>query len=62
MAAGPHDKDTAPPGSTVLSTAAMLAGWGEVEAPDQAAMEKAAAEFKVPVNRLMAIRRYPPQR
>jgi hypothetical protein len=30
----------------------------EVEAPDQAgAMEKAAAEFKVPANRLMAIRR-----
>jgi hypothetical protein len=31
---------------------------GEVEAPDEAAaMEKAAAEFKVPANRLMAIRR-----
>jgi hypothetical protein len=31
---------------------------GAVEAPDEiAALEKAAAEFNVPVNRLMAIRR-----
>jgi hypothetical protein len=31
---------------------------GDVEAPDEAAAtEKAAAEFKVPANRLMAIRR-----
>jgi hypothetical protein len=31
---------------------------GIIEAPDEAAaMEKAAAEFKVPANRLMAIRR-----
>jgi hypothetical protein len=31
---------------------------GAVEAPDQAAViEKAAAEFKVPANRLMAVRR-----
>jgi hypothetical protein len=38
---------------------ASKAVWlGEVEAPDEAAaMEKAAAEFKVPANRLMAIRR-----
>jgi hypothetical protein len=38
---------------------ASKAVWlGAVEAPDGAtAMEKAAAEFKVPANRLMAIRR-----
>jgi hypothetical protein len=31
---------------------------GVIEAPDEAAaMERAAAEFKVPANRLMAIRR-----
>jgi hypothetical protein len=38
---------------------ASKAVWlGEVEAPDEAAaMQRAAAEFKVPANRLMAIRR-----
>jgi hypothetical protein len=38
---------------------ASKAVWlGAVEAPDEAtAMEKAATEFKVPANRLMAIRR-----
>jgi hypothetical protein len=38
---------------------ASKAVWlGAVEAPDEAAaMEKAAAEFRVPANRLMAIRR-----
>ena len=38
---------------------ASKAVWlGEVEAPDEvAAMEKAAAEFKVPAKRLMALRR-----
>jgi hypothetical protein len=38
---------------------ARKAVWlGEVGAPDEAvAMQKAAAEFKVPANRLMAIRR-----
>jgi hypothetical protein len=38
---------------------ASKAVWlGDVEAPDEAAaMEKAAEEFKVPANRLMAIRR-----
>jgi hypothetical protein len=36
----------------------MPAGLGAVEAPDEATtMEKAAAEFKIPANRLMAIRR-----
>jgi hypothetical protein len=38
---------------------ASKAVWlGEVEAPDETvAMEKAAAEFKVPATRLMALRR-----
>ena len=38
---------------------ASKAVWlGTVEAPDEAtAMERAVAEFKVPANRLMAIRR-----
>jgi hypothetical protein len=38
---------------------ASKAVWlGTIEAPDEAgATEKAAAEFKVPANRLMAIRR-----
>jgi hypothetical protein len=38
---------------------AIKAVWhGEVEAPDEAAaMEKAAAEFKVPATRLMTLRR-----
>jgi hypothetical protein len=38
---------------------ASKAVWlGEVEAPDEAtAIEKAAAEFKVPASRLMAVRR-----
>jgi hypothetical protein len=37
---------------------ASKAVWlGDVDAPDEAAaMEQAAAEFKVPANRLMAIR------
>jgi hypothetical protein len=42
----------------IASKARLL---GEVEAPDEAtAMEMVAAEFKVPANRLMAIRRRSP--
>ena len=42
----------------VYKIANKLVWLGGVEAPDEAgAVEKAAEEFKVPVNRLMAIRR-----
>jgi hypothetical protein len=42
----------------VYKIAAKAVRLGTVEAPDAAtAMEKGAAEFKVPANRLMAIRR-----
>jgi hypothetical protein len=42
----------------VYKIANKLVWLGAVEAPDEAdAMEKAPAEFKVPANRLMAIRR-----
>jgi hypothetical protein len=43
---------------TVYKLAAKAVRLGTVEAPDEAAaIEKGAAEFKVPANRLMAIRR-----
>jgi hypothetical protein len=43
---------------TVYKLAAKAERLGTVEAPDEAtAIEKGAAEFKVPANRLMAIRR-----
>jgi hypothetical protein len=43
---------------TICKLAAKAERLGTVEAADQAtAMEKAAAEFKVPATRLMAIRR-----
>jgi hypothetical protein len=43
---------------TVYKLAAKGVRLGIVEAPDEAAaIEKAAAEFNVPANRLMAIRR-----
>jgi hypothetical protein len=43
---------------TIYKLAAKAERLGTVEAPDEAtAIEKAAAEFKVPANRLMAIRR-----
>jgi hypothetical protein len=43
---------------TVYKIANKLVWLGDVEAPDEAAaLEKAAAEFKVPANRLMTIRR-----
>jgi hypothetical protein len=42
----------------VYKIANKLVWLGDIEAPDEtAATEKAAAEFKVPANRLMAIRR-----
>jgi hypothetical protein len=42
----------------VYKIASKAAWLGEVKAPDEAtAMEKAAAEFKVPANRLIALRR-----
>jgi hypothetical protein len=42
----------------VYKIASKAVRLGAVEVPDEAtAMEKAAAEFKVPANRLMAIRR-----
>jgi hypothetical protein len=54
-------KKPQPPKPTIWNVykIASKAVWlGEVEATDEAAaMEKAAAEFKVPVTRLMAIRR-----
>jgi hypothetical protein len=41
----------------IYKIASKGAWLGEVEAPDEAtAIEKAAAEFKAPANRLMAIR------
>jgi hypothetical protein len=49
--------------SAVTASASKAVWLGEVEAPDEAAAtekgaaEKAPAEFKVPVKRLMAIRR-----
>jgi membrane-bound lytic murein transglycosylase B len=43
---------------TIYKLAAKAVRLGQVEAPDEAAaIEKAAAEFKVPANRLMATRR-----
>jgi hypothetical protein len=43
---------------TIYKIAAKAVSLGTVEAPDEAAaIEKGAAEFKVPANRLMAIRR-----
>ena len=43
---------------TIYKLAAKAERLGIVEAPDEAAaIEKGAAEFKVPANRLMAIRR-----
>jgi len=54
-------KKPEPPPSTTwnIYKFASKAVWlGTVEAPDEtAAMETAAAEFKVPANRLMAIRK-----
>jgi hypothetical protein len=42
----------------IYKLAAKAVWLGEVEAPDEtAAIEEGAAEFKVPANRLMAIRR-----
>jgi hypothetical protein len=42
---------------TIYKIAAKAVRLGTVEAPDEAAaMEKAAAEFKVPAKRLMALR------
>jgi hypothetical protein len=42
----------------VYKIANKLVWLGDVEAPDQAAaVEKAAEEFRVPANRMMAIRR-----
>jgi hypothetical protein len=50
-----------PPLRPARTGGAFSAGFvwlGNVEAPDEtAAIEKAVAEFKVPANRLMAIRR-----
>jgi hypothetical protein len=43
---------------TVYKIAAKAAFLGVIEAPDEAtAIERGAAEFKVPATRLMAIRR-----
>jgi hypothetical protein len=43
---------------SVYKIASKAVWLGEVEAPDEsAAMEKAAAAYKVPASRLMAIRR-----
>jgi hypothetical protein len=43
---------------TIYKIAAKAVRLGTVEAPDEAAaIEKGTAEFKVPANRLMAIRR-----
>jgi hypothetical protein len=54
-----HYKTPEPPIRWNVYKIASKAVWlDEIEAPDEAAaMEKAAAEFKVPDNRLMAIRR-----
>jgi hypothetical protein len=42
----------------IYKIAAKAVWLGNVEAPNEAAaIEKGAAEFKVPVNRLMAVRR-----
>jgi hypothetical protein len=47
-----------PPTWTIYKIAAKAVRLGTVEAADEAtAIGKAAAEFKVPANRLMAIRR-----
>jgi hypothetical protein len=54
-----HGEETEPKTQTwtIYKIAAKAVWLREVEAPDEAtAMEKAAAEFKVPANRLMAIR------
>jgi hypothetical protein len=54
-------KKPEPPKSTswyIYKIASKAVWLGEVEAPDEAAaMDKAAAEFKVPAKRLMAIPR-----
>jgi hypothetical protein len=56
-----HGEKTGPPQPTtwtIYKIVAKAVRLGTVEAPDEAiAVEKAAAEFKVPANRLMAIRR-----
>jgi hypothetical protein len=54
-------KKTEPPKPTtwtIYKIAAKAIRLGQVEAPDEAtAIEKGAAEFGVPANRLMAVRR-----
>ena len=54
-------KTPEPPGPTtwtIYKIAAKAVRLGTVEAAEEAtAIEKAAAEFKVPANRLMAVRR-----
>ena len=56
-----HGKEAEPPKPiiwNVYKIAAKAIFLGVIEAPDEvAALEKAAAAFKVPANRLMAIRR-----
>jgi hypothetical protein len=50
----PHGKETEAPKWNVYKIASKAVRLGEVEAPDEAAaMERAAAEFKAPANRLM---------
>jgi hypothetical protein len=49
---------TKPISWNVYKIASKAVWLGEVEAPDEAAaMEKAAAEFKVPASRLLVVRR-----
>jgi hypothetical protein len=51
-------KPPKPTSWNIYQIAAKAVRPGDVEAPDEAAaMEMAAAEFKVPATRLMAIRR-----
>ena len=51
-------KKPEPPKPTTYKIAAKAVRLGTVEAADEAtAIEKAAAEFKVPATRLMAVRR-----
>jgi hypothetical protein len=58
MAKKPVPEPPKPIRWSVYKIASKAVWLGDVEAQDEAAaMEKAAAEFKVPINRLMALRR-----
>ena len=57
-ARGTHTEPPKPIVWSIYKIASKAVWLGDVEPPDEAAaMEKAAVEFKLPINRLMALRR-----